>query len=96
MEDSSTKVIQIAKVEVDKTTFPMQSKNIYKHQRQDENLAGIRENVTDYPDTKICMIDGYEMVCKVRKRDQIHIVIPQTLQRMIMKWYHEFLLHPGQ
>jgi hypothetical protein len=72
--------------------FPLAYKTIAQHQNKDESLLDkIRKSVPDYT-VKIFHGGG-------KKRPLItykgKIVMPKSLQERCIKWYHEFLLHPG-
>ena len=72
--------------------FPLQYKLITKHQQQDEDLM---EQLKTNPKYTLKTFRGggktRQIVCKNDK-----IVLPQSLQKRAVKWYHDQLCHPGE
>ena len=74
--------------------YPLRFKTIMKHQKEDKELLQAAEaNVTNNYHFKIFRGGGkkYPLLCHSGK-----IVIPKTLQKRIVEWYHTTLLHPGE
>lgn len=69
--------------------FPLSYANISAHQLNDAALqAKVEENPTSY---EIRILQGNSLIYYNNR-----IVVPSTLRRPIMDWYHTFLLHPGR
>jgi Integrase zinc binding domain/RNase H-like domain found in reverse transcriptase len=73
--------------------FPLQYKQIALHQRKDKDLMSkLHTTSTGYQLKAFC--GGG------KKRDLIccndKIVIPSTLQKRVVEWYHSVLSHPGE
>ena len=72
--------------------FPLAYKTIAQHQNKDESvLHKIRTKVPGYT-VKIFHGGGKKRPLITYKNK---IVMPKSLQERCIKWYHEFLLHPG-
>jgi cleavage and polyadenylation specificity factor subunit 1 len=74
--------------------YPLSYKTILKHQKQDtELLNNAKNNTTNNYHFKIFRggEKKYPLLCQSGK-----IVIPKTLQKRIVEWYHTTLLHPGE
>ena len=76
--------------ELSEGMFPLYLKLIDHYHREDSILMEILNSV-EY-------IKGY--FCGIRNTTNLvmfndKIVIPQLIQRYIMKWYHTYLFHPG-
>ena len=75
------------------TVFPLQYRLIDKAQQADHSLL----HQLSQPHTKLhrtAFYGGersYNLICH---NDQI--VIPQSLRRPVIEWYHQHLLHPGE
>jgi transposase InsO family protein len=74
--------------EVEEEKFPMSPVLIQKEQEKDQKLQqDIQKNANKYKKRKI---EGAEIVTHHKL-----IVIPKTLQKRIVAWYHHYLAHPG-
>jgi hypothetical protein len=74
--------------EVEEEKFPMNPVLIQKEQEKDQKLQqDIQKNANKYKKQKI---EGAEIVTHHKL-----IVIPKTLQKRIVAWYHLYLAHPG-
>ena len=74
--------------------YPLKYKTILKHQKEDkELLANAEKNATNNYHLKTFHGGGksYSLLCYSGK-----ILIPKTLQKRIVEWYHTTLLHPGE
>jgi aspartate carbamoyltransferase regulatory subunit len=63
---------------------------IFKEQTKVKE-QGLREMGLIQPHYTIQFIEGYDLHCYKEK-----IYIPQLLIQILLSWYHEYLLHPGQ
>ena len=65
---------------------------IQREQKKDSQLLDAIKKLKDY---KVNVIDGQH----TRKQSIIHykekVVVPQSLHKCIVQWYHEYLMHPG-
>jgi hypothetical protein len=74
--------------EMEEDKFPMNPALIQKEQEQDEKLQqDIQKNVEKYWKRKL---EGVDIVTHHKL-----IVIPKSLQKHIVAWYHHYLAHPG-
>src|SRR5210317_352670 len=74
--------------------YPLRFKTILKHQKEDEELLKSAEaNVNNNYHIKTFRggEKKYPLLCYAGK-----ILIPKTLQKRIVEWYHTTLLHPGE
>jgi len=73
-------------------TFPLQYKTIARHQGADKELLQ-KLKTSDAYTIQTFRGGGKSrtLICHNGK-----IVIPQTLQRRVAEWYHEWLIHPGE
>ena len=74
--------------------YPLRFKTILKHQQEDEELLkAVQENATNNYHLKTFRggEKKYSLICHSGK-----ILIPKTLQKRIVEWYHTTLLHPGE
>jgi len=80
-------------LELPSETFPLHLTNIAKHQRDD---AALQKLVKDNPlyTQKEYTFDGKTVSLHVFKDERI--VMPKTLQKRTVTWYHDTMLHPGQ
>jgi hypothetical protein len=70
------------------TSFPLDFVMISSHQEADIHLQLIKQSNNDY---KIHIISHTPIIYLCNK-----IVVPQSLQRQIVDWYHTMLAHPGE
>ena len=71
--------------------LPVTYKTIFKHQQQDKLL--LKEATTSNYEIK--SFHGAGNIRKlITKQDKI--VIPSTLQKRLVEWYHNQLCHPGE
>jgi hypothetical protein len=68
-------------------SFPLDLVTISMHQEADAHLQRIKQSNNDY---ETCIIGRTPIVYLHEK-----IVVPQSLQRQIVDWYHTMLAHPG-
>ena len=71
--------------------FPLTYKHIMQHQQKDKSLLNKLKKVEDF---------DLSTVCKGRKEHTLiaqngKIIIPQSLQKHMIEWYHNQLCHPG-
>jgi hypothetical protein len=73
--------------------FPLQYKLIALHQRKDKQLLSkLHTTSTGYHIKSFCGGGKKrDLICRNDK-----IVIPSTLQRRVVEWYHSVLSHPGE
>lgn len=76
--------------------FPLDVKIIFKGQMLDKEILRIRDNIKDYPKMQIQRLDSYELLCCTTEEEKLQIIISENLQKSILKWFYEFLQHPGQ
>jgi len=69
-------------------SFPLDFATISSHQQADVRLQRIKQSNNDY-ETRII---GRTPIVYLRDK----IVVPQSLQRQIVDWYHTMLAHPGE
>jgi hypothetical protein len=74
----------------DNDSFPLDFATISSHQQADICLQRIKQSNNDY---ETCII-GCTPIVYLRDSDKI--VVPQSLQRQIVDWYHTMLAHPGK
>jgi hypothetical protein len=72
----------------DNSSFPLDFAMISSHQQADVRLQRIKQSNNDY-ETHII---GRTPIVYLRDK----IVVPQSLQRQIVDWYHMMLAHPGK
>ena len=72
--------------------LPVTYKTIFKHQQQDKKLLKEATVGNDY------VIKSFHGAGKIKKltTKQNKIVIPSTLQKRLVEWYHNQLCHPGK
>jgi hypothetical protein len=74
--------------EVEESKFPMNPQLIQQEQEKDKTLQqDIQKNVEKYRKRKL---EGVEVLTHHKL-----IVIPKSLQKRIVTWYHHYLAHPG-
>jgi hypothetical protein len=74
--------------EVEEEKFPMSPALVQKEQAKDKELQkAISKNPDKYRKRKL---EGAEVITH-----QKLIVIPKSLQKRIVAWYHHYLAHPG-
>jgi putative transposase len=74
--------------EIEEEKFPMNPVLIQREQEKDKKLQqDIQQNVDKYRKRKL---EGAEVITHKKL-----IVIPQSLQKRIVAWYHHYLAHPG-
>jgi Integrase zinc binding domain len=78
----------IFQIEDDDPIFPLSFDTISEHQTQDVILQELITKNTNYT-TKIV---GNQTLIYFKDR----IVVPRTLQKLILEWYHTNLVHPGE
>jgi hypothetical protein len=69
-------------------SFPLDFATISSHQQADIGLQQIKQSNNDY---ETCII-GCTLIVYLRDK----IVVPQSLQRQIVDWYHTMLAHPSK
>ena len=71
-------------------SFPMSPKLIEKYQKTDKSLAKKiqSDSTTAY---SVQTVEGVDLINYKGK-----IFVPMVLQKKIVAWYHEYLVHPGQ
>ena len=73
--------------------FPLQYKQIAFYQRKDRDLlTKLKCDSTVYHIKSFC--GGGKKVDLICRNDKI--VIPTTLHRRVIEWYHSVLSHPGE
>jgi putative transposase len=78
----------LLETEVEEEKFPMSPVLIQQEQSKDKELQkDIQKNVKKY---RIRKIEGADIITQHRL-----IIIPKTLQKRIVAWYHQYLAHPG-
>ena len=70
--------------------FPLSFNLIDRYQREDPFLI---EKLKCAEFTKDSFRGGRNTIDLITHKDKI--VIPQKLQKYVVKWYHTYLLHPG-
>ena len=76
-----------------KSTYPLSFKTIARAQNKDTALLKCVKTDTHY---KVGTFrHGGETPCQILLHDG-KIVIPRSLQRRCVEWYHEILMHPGE
>ena len=78
--------------ELPESVFPLTYKYIMRHQRKDTALLQKAASDSRYS-VKVFRGGGKKRPLVVRDSK---IVIPQSLQRRCVEWYHETLCHPGE
>ena len=76
--------------ELPEGVFPLSFKIIDRYQREDPILTG---KLTCSECEKVSLCGGINNFELVTFKDKI--VIPQLLQKYVVKWYHTYLLNPG-
>ena len=84
------------KKQVEKNILPLDYNLIDEHQQVDSSVLKCLQNGVYFTSTFHCggnsdRIKSIDLVTYNGK-----IVIPQTLQMRLLKWYHAQLLHPGK
>jgi hypothetical protein len=69
-------------------SFPLDFAMISSHQQADVCLQRIKQSNSDY-ETRIIGHTPIVYLCD-------KIIVPQSLQRQIVNWYHMMLAHPGE
>jgi hypothetical protein len=72
----------------DNDSFPLDFATISSHQQADIRLQRIKQSNNDY-ETHIIGCTPIVYLCN-------KIVVPQSLQRQIVDWYHMMLAHPSK
>ncbi len=72
--------------------FPLSYSNVDKHQQKDKELLRLAQTTDDF--TLKIFRGGGKSRSLIVKDDKI--VIPKTLQRVTVEWYHFWLCHPGE
>jgi hypothetical protein len=72
----------------DNDPFPLDFAMISSHQQADTSLQQIKQSNNDY---ETCIIGRTPIIYLCDR-----IVVPQSLQRQIVDWYHTMLAHPGK
>ena len=71
---------------------PLSYNTIIQHQQNDEDLINMAKSDSAYVLKEfLCADDVRKLICLNSK-----IVIPKTLQKHLVHWYHTFLCHPGE
>ena len=78
--------------ELPQESFPLSYKYIARHQNEDEALL---RNARDHPLYNIKVFRGGGKNRELIVRNNL-IVLPASLQRRCVTWYHEMLCHPGE
>ena len=74
------------------TTFPLMFSKIRNTQRSDAALLKLLQSNDAY---SLKIFRGGGKRCGLIVRND-KIVIPKTLQRRVVEWYHWYLCHPGE
>jgi len=87
--DNTTEMANAFSKEKDES-FPMSPKLIAKCQKEDKTLA---KKISSDAKTaySVKTVEGLDLI-----QHQGKIYAPNALQRRIVAWYHEYLVHPGQ
>jgi hypothetical protein len=83
-EDSMNFVF--ANTQEEDSIYPLNVSDIAEAQNTDENLT----RLTKSDKYEVKLVDDTEVLCKNGK-----LVIPKSLQRRAVEWYHHYLQHPG-
>ena len=75
--------------EVEDEKFPMRLRLVSHEQQKDTVIKALLEKGLSEVTTET-VEDAILVMFKGR------IVVPKTLQRRIVAWYHEYLIHPGE
>ncbi len=70
----------------DDEIFPITVKEIAKEQKKDKMLKALAKS--DKYET--LLIESIKVLCNDGK-----LVIPKSLQKQVVQWYHHYLQHPG-
>ncbi len=73
--------------------YPLTLTEIADAQRKDRELkANFKKNaIMPHKDMGIQLIEDTKVLCKKGK-----VIIPTSLRKRAVKWYHHYLQHPGQ
>jgi len=71
-------------------TFPLAFELIHKKQLSDKSLVKALTEDKYHLKSFYRGESQYDLICHKHK-----IVVPKTLQKQILEWYHTFLIHPG-
>jgi RNase H-like domain found in reverse transcriptase/Integrase zinc binding domain len=66
--------------------FPLKFQVIHKYQRANKTLKTTQHQLKSFHGGDI----AYKLMCHNDK-----IIVPKSLQKYLMEWYHQYLLHPG-
>ena len=75
-------------------TYPLSYAILQQEQQKDKNLAQMLEAKPEHYRHKSYAVGRHSYQLIVTSEDRI--VIPQTLHRCVVQWYHDQLLHPGE
>jgi hypothetical protein len=70
----------------DEEIFPITVKEIADEQHKDKSLSALKEKEK----YEVLLIENIKVLCKDGK-----LVIPKSLQKQVVQWYHHYLQHPG-
>ena len=88
------KAFPIKEEDVPTWTLPISFKLLYREQVKDNNLKKrFKSNPKDYSIDKFLKDSQTERQLITY---QGKICVPETLQKRLVEWYHEMLLHPGE
>ena len=73
---------------VEEERFPLSPNLLMQEQQKDRN---VRNMVRDDPEVKSILVENKRILFKNDK-----IIVPPSLQKRIVSWYHDYLQHPGQ
>ena len=70
----------------EESIYPLTVSEIAEAQKEDESLKALAKS----DKYKMELVEDVELLCKDGK-----LVIPKSLQRRAVEWYHHYMQHPG-
>ena len=84
----------LTNIAIPEVTVPLEYSTIISHQKKDKELQQLlKEKESYHINTFHGAGNTWDLICQGKEH---RIIVPNTLKRKVLEWYHITLVHPGR